>query len=56
MGRNYLKGKLGDSMNALMVCAGYNFKLILRWLRLLFLLFLSIIVSGWLVNKKALTL
>jgi IS5 family transposase len=54
MGRNYLKGKLGDSMNALLVCAGYNFKLILRWLRLLFLLFLSMILSLCLTNKKAL--
>lgn len=35
LGRNYLKGKQGDQMNALMVAAGYNFKLILRWLRFL---------------------
>ncbi len=41
MGRNYLQGILGDSMNALMVSAGYNFKLILRWLKLLFFFFLS---------------
>jgi len=56
MGRNYLKGKLGDSMNALMVCADYNFKLILRWLRFLFLLFLSIILSVTLTDKEAFTL
>jgi len=36
LGRNYLYGVQGDKINALMVCAGYNFKLILRWLRLLF--------------------
>lgn len=35
LGRNYLKGKEGDHINALMVAAGYNFKLILRWLRFL---------------------
>jgi transposase, IS5 family len=33
MGRNYLLGTLGDKINALMVSAGYNFRLILRWLR-----------------------
>ncbi len=41
LGRNYLLGQLGDKMNAIMVSAGYNFKLILRWLRLLWLIFLS---------------
>lgn len=36
LGRNYLKGILGDRLNALLVAAGYNFKLILRWLRKIF--------------------
>lgn len=41
LGRNYLYGVQGDKINALMVSAGYNFKLILRWLRKFFwLLFL----------------
>jgi len=35
LGRNYLLGELGDKINVLLVSAGYNFKLILRWLRLL---------------------
>jgi IS5 family transposase len=43
LGRNYLHGVAGDKINALMVAAGYNFKLILRWLRLLFAFIL-----GWL--------
>lgn len=34
LGRNYLDGKLGDKLNALLVGAGYNFKLILQWLRI----------------------
>lgn len=56
MGRNYLYGTLGDQMNAIMVSAGYNFKLILRWLRILFSLFLSWIFSSDTQNKKALSI
>jgi len=40
LGRNYLKGTLGDSMNALLVGAGHNVRLLLRRLRLFFVLFL----------------
>lgn len=36
LGRNYLYGEQGDRINALLVAAGYNFKLILRWLRNIF--------------------
>ena len=32
MGRNYLKGRDGDRINAVMATAGYNFSLLLRWL------------------------
>ncbi len=35
LGRNYLKGPLGTRVNALLSAVGYNFRLILRWLRLL---------------------
>lgn len=35
LGRNYLHGILGDKLNVLMVSAGYNFKLILKWLKFL---------------------
>ena len=31
--RNFLKGRLGDQINAVMTAVGYNFRLILRWLR-----------------------
>lgn len=55
MGRNYLQGKLGDSMNALMVSAGYNFKLILRWLRILFFFFLSVCCLVNFAKKEALS-
>jgi hypothetical protein len=36
MGRNYLAHAAGDVINA----AGYNFRLLLRWLRILWLHFL----------------
>jgi IS5 family transposase len=32
MGRNYLKGREGDRINAVLAAAGYNFALLLRWL------------------------
>jgi transposase, IS5 family len=33
MGRNYLKGRDGDRANAVLAAAGYNFALLLRWLK-----------------------
>ena len=41
MDRNYLKGPLGDSMNALLVGAGNYIRLLLRRLSLFFVLFLG---------------
>lgn len=35
MDRNYLKGFAGDRANAVLAAAGYNFRLLLRWLALL---------------------
>ncbi len=35
LGRNYLKGRHGDHANAVLSAAGYNFRLILRWLEVL---------------------
>jgi hypothetical protein len=32
MGCNYLKGRDGDRINAVLAAAGYNFSLLLRWL------------------------
>lgn len=43
MGRNYLAGKHGDAVNAILAAAGYNFSLLLRWLKaLLWLLFAAL--------------
>jgi IS5 family transposase len=35
MGRNHLAGRAGDAVNAVLAAAGYNFRLLLRWLTLL---------------------
>ena len=35
MDRNYLWGRDGDAINAVLAAAGYNFRLLLKWLRLL---------------------
>ncbi|MFP6699842.1 MAG: IS5 family transposase [Alphaproteobacteria bacterium] len=41
--RNYLKGRNGDQINAIMSAVGYNFRLILKWLRsLLYKIFAAI--------------
>ena len=37
MGRNYLAHASGDAINAVLAAAGYNFRLLLTWLRLLLL-------------------
>ena len=35
MGRNYLSDRQGDAINAVLAAAGYNFSLLIRWLRFL---------------------
>src|SRR3546814_6540622 len=35
MQRNYLKGRHGDHANAVLAAAGYNFRLLIRWLEAL---------------------
>ena len=35
MGRNYLWYRQGDAANAILAAAGYNFRRLIRWLRLL---------------------
>jgi transposase, IS5 family len=41
LGRCYLKGHAGDAANAVLTAAGYNFRRILAWLRILLRLILS---------------
>ena len=47
MGRNHLKGRDGDCINAVLAAAGYNFALLLRWLaRLLRALFQALAITS----------
>ena len=39
MDRNYLAHRQGDAINPILAAAGYNFRLILKWIRLLWLYF-----------------
>jgi len=41
MGRNFLAHQQGDAINAVLATAGYNFRLLLTWLRLLLRLLLA---------------
>jgi IS5 family transposase len=41
MGRNYLAGTAGDAINAILAAVGYNFRILLTWLRLLLRLILA---------------
>jgi IS5 family transposase len=46
LGRNFLKGYAGDQANAVLTAVGYNFRLILAWLKLLLRLILAVIVES----------
>ena len=35
MGRNHLAHRAGDAINAVLAAVGYNFRLLIRWLRFL---------------------
>jgi IS5 family transposase len=37
MGRNHLAHAAGDAINAILAAAGYNFRRLINWLRLLLL-------------------
>jgi transposase, IS5 family len=44
MGRNYLWHRKGDASNAVLAAAGYNFRRLLRWLKLLLSRFLALLL------------
>jgi transposase, IS5 family len=46
MNRNFLALAIGDAANAVLAAAGYNFSLLLRWLRLLCALILAALASS----------
>ena len=41
MGRNFLAHRQGDAINVVLAAAGYNFRRLIQWLRLLLRLILS---------------
>ena len=45
MDRNYLAGRHGDANNAVLAAAGYNFRRLIRWLRILLRLFLALLLA-----------
>lgn len=50
MGRNYLAHTQGDAINAILAAAGYNFSLLLRWLKA----FLWLLIAAFLNRPKQL--
>ncbi|HEY4344264.1 MAG TPA: IS5 family transposase [Parvibaculum sp.] len=50
MGRNYLAHRAGDAVNAVLAAAGYNFRRLLRWLRLFLRLILSRLLEALQLN------
>jgi len=46
MGRNYLAHSAGDAINAVLAAAGYNFRLLLRWLALLWAWITALLTLG----------
>ena len=45
MGRNYLAHRHGDANNAVLAAVGYNFRRLIRWLRILLRLFLAVLFA-----------
>jgi IS5 family transposase len=46
MARNHLAHSQGDAINAILAAAGYNFRLLLTWLRLLVRLFSALLIGA----------
>jgi IS5 family transposase len=52
LGRNHLKGRAGDAANAVLSAIGYNFRLILAWLRMLLRLLPKMIYADFIVTFR----
>ena len=50
MGRNYLWFRRGDAANAILAAAGYNFRRLIRWLRLLLRQILAVLLAEPTIN------
>jgi IS5 family transposase len=53
LGRNHLLGAAGDAMNALLVAAGHNLRLILNWLRLFVAWLMAALISSFAQSDTA---
>jgi hypothetical protein len=51
--RNYLAHRQGDFNNAILAAVGYNFRRLIRWLRILLSLFLLAFLQSKLVNARS---
>jgi len=47
LGRCYLKGRAGDAANAVLTAAGYNFRRILAWLKILLRLIINALIADF---------
>lgn len=45
LGRNYLKGKHGDKINTTLAATGFNLRQLLRFIRILWLYFISLLIT-----------
>ncbi len=54
MGRNYLKGRDGDRINAVLAAVGFNFHLLLRWLAAILRTFVQPVIAPRLIPKTCL--
>lgn len=52
LGRNYLQGKIGDTLNALLVAIGHNLRLILNYIRCLFAFIISFLITDKRMNTQ----
>jgi transposase, IS5 family len=50
MGRNYLWFRQGDAANAVLAAAGYNFRRLIRWLKLLLSQILIALIGDFLIS------
>ena len=50
MGRNYLWSRRGGAINAVLAAVGYNFRRLIRWLRLLLRQILAVLCPWLLIN------
>ena len=50
MGRNYLWYRRGDAANAVLAAVGYNFRRLIRWLRILLSQILAALFSDPAIN------